>query len=136
MRRCPSRPSPPVVGGEAAADRELGQDGDEVVFIPILDGVAEDEIERALKRRDELVGVGQAGIDEGVEPGLAEVGHGFPMTVFVDIDGDELSAGLAQGPRDPDAGVAGRGPDLEGAGVWRAWLSRKAWTFRSSSGPP
>jgi hypothetical protein len=35
-----------VVGRETAADDELGQDGDEIILIPVLVDVAEDEIEQ------------------------------------------------------------------------------------------
>ena len=56
------------MGGERPADRELGQDGDEVVLVPVLVGVAEDEIERAGEGRHELVGVGQARVDEASSP--------------------------------------------------------------------
>lgn len=38
-----------VMGREAAADDELGQNGDEIILVPILVGVAEDEIEQAAR---------------------------------------------------------------------------------------
>ena len=106
-----------VVGGETAADDELGQDGDEIILVPVLVGVAEDEIERARQGGDELVGVGEAGVDEGVEPGFPEVGQRFAVTALVDVHGDELAARLAQGPGDPDPRMPGGRPDLEGPGV-------------------
>jgi hypothetical protein len=63
------------VGRETAADRKLGQDGDEVILVPVLVGVAEHEIERPGEGRDELVGVGEAGVDEGVEPASPSQGR-------------------------------------------------------------
>ena len=47
-----------VVGRERAADDELRQDRHEIILVPILVGVAEDEIERPRQGGDELVGVG------------------------------------------------------------------------------
>jgi hypothetical protein len=63
------------------------------------------------------MGIGQPGVDEGLEAGFPEVGHGLAVPPLVDVDGDELAARLAQGPGDPDARVPGRGADLEGPGA-------------------
>src|SRR5512136_1799386 len=54
-----------VMGGEAAADVELGKNRDKIVLVPFLVGVAEDEVKRPWKGRDEFVRVGQPGVDVG-----------------------------------------------------------------------
>ena len=106
-----------VVDGEAAARRELGEKGLEVVQGPVLVGVDEDEIERSVELPDELAGVAQAGVDEAVEPRGLEVPGRGEVTELLDLDGDQGAAGLAQGPGLPDPRVPGRRPDLEGARV-------------------
>ncbi len=99
--------------GEAAADLELGQHGDSVNFVPFLVRVAENKIEGPGEGPDEVVRVPQPGVDEVGQAGLLEVGEGLAVPPLVDFKGDEPASGLAQGPGDPEPGMAGGGPDLE-----------------------
>ena len=57
-----------VVGGEAAAHRELGVDVLEVLQVPALVRVREDEVEGPRQLLDELVRVGKPGVDEEATP--------------------------------------------------------------------
>ena len=101
------------MGGEAAAHRELRLDVLEVLQVPALVGVREDEVERPGELLHELVRVGEPRVDEGRDARLLEVAQRLGVARGVDLDGGELSPGLAQPPRDPDRRVAGRGADLE-----------------------
>jgi len=105
------------VSGEAAADFEFRQDGNQIVFVPALVGIAEDEIKGAFKPGHQLVGIGQAGVYVLAEASFFEIGQRFSVAPLVDIDGDELAAGLAQRPSHPDCGMAGGGANLQSAGI-------------------
>ena len=108
-----------AVAAKAAAEKEARQKA------------AEEAAEAARARRAERASAkagrrGKAEVAEAVESGEAaaelveaedavEVPAGDSLAPLVDVDGDELAARLAQGPGDPDPGVARRGPDLHRA---------------------
>ncbi len=111
-------PPPPgihVVRREAAADPEFRDDGFRVVRVPVLVGVDEHEIERALDAGHEIVRVAEARVDVGRDARVLEVAQGLAVTPVVDLDRGELSAGPGQGPRRPDRRAPGGGADLQRA---------------------
>jgi len=102
-----------VVGRVTAARRELRKYSLEVIRIPVLVGVAEDEVEGSVERRHDLVRVAKPCVDELGQACRLEVGERLLVSGRIYLDRDQLAAGLAERPGDPDAGVPGRGADLE-----------------------
>ncbi len=64
----------------------FGQHRLRVVRVPLLVGVDEDEVERAVELRHQVVGVGQPRIDERCDAGFLEVPDRLAMAPLVDID--------------------------------------------------
>jgi hypothetical protein len=52
------------VGGETTANLQFGQDMSQIILVPILVGIAEDEVEGILEGRHQCVGIAQPGIDK------------------------------------------------------------------------
>ncbi len=106
--------APDVVRRKAAARGHLRPHRGEVVRVPLLVRIRKHEVERPFEPGDDLVRVAQTCLHVGREAGFLEVRQRFAMPPRIDFDGDEVAAGLAQRPRDPDARVAGRRANLEG----------------------
>ena len=96
-----------IVRGITATDLELGQNGVEIVLVPVFVGVAEDEIERPRQGRNDGMRIAQARIDELRQPSRLEVGERLAMPAFIDLNRSQRPAGLAERPGNPDPGMSG-----------------------------
>ncbi len=54
-----------------------------------------------------------SGLEFGWQTGLFEIGQRLAVAPFVDLDGNQFAAGLAEGPGHPDRRVASGGSDLD-----------------------
>ena len=96
-------------------DRQLRVEVLEVLQVPLLVGVGEDEVERAGQLAHQLVRVSEPRVDALGEAGLGEVLERRLVTPAIDLECRQPPAGLREGPGDPHARVAGGRADLERA---------------------
>jgi hypothetical protein len=102
-----------VMGGETPTRSNFRLQIAKILKIPLLVGVAEDEVEGAAEGGHKIVGVAETCINVCSHTRLLEVIKGLSVPLPVDLDGGHLSAGLRCRPGQPDRRMSGRRADLE-----------------------
>ena len=106
-----------VVHRVAGARAQLVLQRIPVVQRPVLVGILEHEVPRPRQLLHQFMRIAQPGVDEAVQPRLAEVAQRLGVAAGVDFDGGHVPARLAGGPGQPQRAVPGRGADVQDAAV-------------------